>query len=282
MGQKSKNAICVAILPIFIAIAYLFAEFFVFQINRSPLILIGISALILAALTIIIIKSTKDFTACIFLMITLHAIPAIYIALKYLANINITSSGFAVAVLSINWLVIFVVSVLSEFLQKAKRIANFSIFFKLSSIIFSFLYISIFVYALFFYTNRGLYTVREINIIPFTRTILPYVSGSARASLYTDIINMLANIFLFIPIGFYLGVLSKKIKLKNRLIILIFIPVLVEVLQYVFACGISDIDDVIINSMGGLLGFSLNRLIEKLYRVYQKGNGLTLFKFFKD
>ena len=44
------------------------------------------------------------------------------------------------------------------------------------------------------------------------------------------------------------------------------ISAVVEVLQYIFAVGSADIDDVILNTVGGLIGVSLFRVMELLLK----------------
>ncbi|MFR8427052.1 MAG: VanZ family protein [Roseburia inulinivorans] len=57
----------------------------------------------------------------------------------------------------------------------------------------------------------------------------------------------------FIPLGIYLTMLRRdKSVIFNTLIITLF-SILAEIIQFVFSVGVADIDDVILNSIGGVV-----------------------------
>ncbi|MFZ7132304.1 MAG: VanZ family protein [Eubacteriales bacterium] len=94
---------------------------------------------------------------------------------------------------------------------------------------------------------------RSINIIPF-KTIFQYLSGT----LFTRavIVNIFGNMTAFLPMGLLLPIVFKRCRnfvmcMTGVLISSIFI----EVLQYITGVGASDIDDVILNAAGGIIGF---------------------------
>ncbi len=72
---------------------------------------------------------------------------------------------------------------------------------------------------------------------------------------YKFFINIVCNIILFIPFGF-LGISFKKFKQLNVLapIFLICISCM-ELIQYLTGRGYGEIDDIILNSIGMLIGF---------------------------
>lgn len=88
--------------------------------------------------------------------------------------------------------------------------------------------------------------LRAINLIPFKENALK---------------EILINIFLFIPYGMYLRELTKKKSLTVGIIILT--STLFEVLQYIFHIGISDITDVMMNTLGGMIGILFISILEK-------------------
>ena len=88
--------------------------------------------------------------------------------------------------------------------------------------------------------------LRAINLIPFKEN---------------DLKEILINIFLFIPYGMYLRELTKKKSLTVGIIILI--SFIFEVLQYILHIGISDITDVMMNTLGGMVGILLISILEK-------------------
>jgi glycopeptide antibiotics resistance protein len=112
--------------------------------------------------------------------------------------------------------------------------------------------------------------------VPFS-TIMPYITGIANANSGVALMNILANIFLFIPLGFYVEVLLRKRKMKIKITIIILIPIIVELIQFVFSLGICDVDDVILNAIGGLLGILVLKVVEKLYCIVKKDDTTRLF-----
>ena len=69
-------------------------------------------------------------------------------------------------------------------------------------------------------------------------------------------LDTIINTFLFIPFGFLLSMKSKK-NMKSLLLMFIpaFVSIILESLQYIFRLGAADITDVIMNTVGGCLGF---------------------------
>lgn len=89
--------------------------------------------------------------------------------------------------------------------------------------------------------------VRGIKLVPF-------FSGDGFGA--SDLVEVLANLALFVPFGIYLAALGVRWKLP----IIIGASVALEVAQYVLATGSSDVTDVIMNTAGGALGLGLYAL----------------------
>jgi len=109
--------------------------------------------------------------------------------------------------------------------------------------------------------------VRNYNLIPF-HTIKGYWSGSFGVSLYEATVNLFGNIFVFTPLGLYFQTFYSK-KLLRNILLMLFIPIAVELLQFTFGVGALDIDDVILNFTGGMLGI----LIYKMLSLFMKNSG---------
>lgn len=99
----------------------------------------------------------------------------------------------------------------------------------------------------------------NMNLVPF-HTIGNYWTVVKRMEFtplfYHCVINLGGNIFLFIPIGYFLPRLWPS--LKNFFFFLLTCAlaiVLVELLQLVTLLGSLDIDDLILNLFGMLLGY---------------------------
>ena len=105
--------------------------------------------------------------------------------------------------------------------------------------------------------------IEGINFIPL-RTIIPYLQG--KPSVPIAIQNILGNSIAFSPLGFFLPLLFKKCgRLKYTLSVSLCVSLLIEVVQLIFFMGSCDIDDIILNVFGSLLGFAVYRLLNSLY-----------------
>lgn len=87
--------------------------------------------------------------------------------------------------------------------------------------------------------------IRSINLIPFK------TNGAINGMKET-----LVNLILFIPFGMYLEYLFKD-KRKLNIIIIILTSFCYEIMQYIFHIGVSDITDIIMNTLGGIIGILL-------------------------
>ncbi len=113
------------------------------------------------------------------------------------------------------------------------------------------------------YGGRAIY--RSINIIPFA-TILQYLTSFVNPNIV--IMNIWGNIEAFMPMGLLLPVnFGRMRKFKKVLFVVLIVTFSIEVLQYITGSGASDIDDVILNVFGGILGYLIYRLVMILWRV---------------
>lgn len=81
--------------------------------------------------------------------------------------------------------------------------------------------------------------------------------------------EIILNVLLFLPIGFLWGIQStkwpKKWKWLSAIILGVCLSVVIELLQYFFKKGCVELDDVIHNTLGCLVGFVLWRGCAKLF-----------------
>jgi glycopeptide antibiotics resistance protein len=103
----------------------------------------------------------------------------------------------------------------------------------------------------------------KYNLYPF-KTIFTYIVEYDSHNKTPFVINIIGNIVVFIPFGF-IGPILFQNKL-NRLDKLLFASVigilLIEIPQLLLKVGVFDIDDIILNLIGVLIGFSVLKLIE--------------------
>lgn len=95
------------------------------------------------------------------------------------------------------------------------------------------------------------------NLVPF-KEILRYKIGSR---LFFK--NVIGNIVLFIPYGIFASLYTKIDKLFHAIGLVLFASIIVEVTQAMIG-RIFDIDDIILNIIGGILGYGIYILISRI------------------
>lgn len=95
------------------------------------------------------------------------------------------------------------------------------------------------------------------NLIPF-KEILRYKLGSR---LFFK--NVIGNIVLFIPYGIFASMYTKIEKPFHAICLVLFASVIVEVTQAMIG-RVFDIDDILLNVIGGIIGFLIYSLVNKI------------------
>ncbi len=73
--------------------------------------------------------------------------------------------------------------------------------------------------------------------------------------------------------GFFLPlVISRLNKIIRTTVVVLLISTIIEINQYIFKVGIFDIDDIILNTLGGLIGFLIYRVIREYYNDRRTGD----------
>ena len=108
--------------------------------------------------------------------------------------------------------------------------------------------------------NFGGTQVGDPNFVPF-KTILPYLLGEY--GFLIGALNIVGNIAFLVPIGFMLPFVFARIGWKKSLVLAILSGMFIELTQVVLHVGIFDIDDVILNGLGVMVGFWMYLLFQK-------------------
>lgn len=92
---------------------------------------------------------------------------------------------------------------------------------------------------------------------------------------------LIENILLFIPFGLLAPFTSYRFRSKKVILIgTVITSLCIEELQYVFRCGKTEVDDVILNSIGGMIGYGLFSILWNKKERIKEGNLNT--KIVKD
>jgi glycopeptide antibiotics resistance protein len=91
---------------------------------------------------------------------------------------------------------------------------------------------------------------RTINLLPFNNNTTW---------------EMQFNIAVFIPFGFYLSAYKQKMKFVMLIVVTLFVSFALEAVQFALAIGRSDITDLLLNTLGGMIGIAGFSILSRLF-----------------
>ncbi len=148
---------------------------------------------------------------------------------------------------------------------------SFRYAFHISSIVFLFAYAALLAQLFIAQRTMDLDGVRSLNLIPFKGAFAIYwphiLAGEFRHDIF---IQFFGNLFIFTPLGFYLGVYGKKIPKVIAFLLPMVLSGAIEVTQYLFNLGKSDVDDFWMNVLGFWVGFLMYCLLGLVRRVVSR------------
>ena len=102
------------------------------------------------------------------------------------------------------------------------------------------------------------------NALNFRINLLPFVYLMDYESRREAWINVIGNTTMFIPLGIVWPVCFKQLDSHRKVIAAgVGTSLLIEILQLPFFDRVSDIDDLILNSLGFLIGYGIYLLVKK-------------------
>ena len=114
---------------------------------------------------------------------------------------------------------------------------------KLSNII-VFIYYIILIFNMVIFARYS--NINSYNLVPFKSIIYILKTGTINSI----IINIFGNIFVFMPLDYFLIDLFNVKKFSINFILSFGIILLIELFQYIFKVGVFDIDDIILCTLG--------------------------------
>jgi len=106
---------------------------------------------------------------------------------------------------------------------------------------------------------------RKANLEPF-HTIKQVYDGKYMTTEYRYK-NLGGNLLGFVPLGIFLPLLFRRLRLFPASIVVVFIVSLVyELIQFCTGLGIFDVDDLTLNTAGGMIGFFIHFCATIIYR----------------
>lgn len=102
------------------------------------------------------------------------------------------------------------------------------------------------------------------NWFPFRINLIPFVYLFDYPKLSEVLINVIGNTTMFIPIGIVWPSVFKKLDTHGKVIMAgVGYSLLIEILQLPFYDRVSDIDDLILNSLGYVIGYGIYLLVKR-------------------
>lgn len=130
-----------------------------------------------------------------------------------------------------------------------------------------YIYILLLSYFLFFSERYGRDLVtNNYNLQPF-KEIKRFIKYREQIGLEGFLVNIVGNVLAFAPFGFLLPLLNIHYRKFYRIaIISIIFSLVIEISQLLLKVGVFDIDDILLNSIGGILGCLCFMIFHSIYK----------------
>lgn len=145
--------------------------------------------------------------------------------------------------------------------RQTKRCIKFGSFILLT------LYIAVLIYVCFFSEDYGrdvITSYYRYNLIPFKEIRRFYIYRDV-VGIRAFLANLFGNVLAFMPYGFFMPILRPKLRRMNQMFLAAFLLSLtIEITQLLTRVGSFDVDDLILNTAGGIAGYLLFYIMNKI------------------
>lgn len=132
------------------------------------------------------------------------------------------------------------------------------------------LYIFFLVYFLFlaeWYGRTGTVEEYRYNLELF-REIRRFITYREQLGMFAVFANLLGNILIFVPYGFFISMAAERRGFFKTLFFSFGLSLCVELVQLATRVGSFDVDDILLNTIGGILGYILFAMCNVIRRRY--------------
>lgn len=103
------------------------------------------------------------------------------------------------------------------------------------------------------------------RILPFRINLIPFVYLFDYETVREIMLNLVGNSLMFVPVGIVYPIVYKKLNTHVKVIAAgIGFSLAIELLQLLFFDRVSDVDDLILNSLGYVLGYLIYLLVKRI------------------
>lgn len=249
---EGSKTLWVVVIGIFVT-AVQFGIYHFISEEWLELLLAALVALIGAVLVHLVTKEQEEMTG--YLLIPCVFSGAIGLLLPYIEGGFLPTANTVLLGCLISWLMPVLYATIYTWINGHASVAGFAKFYIGAVIFFYLVYFALILYGAIFrqtVAEDGNYT----QWIPFA-TFAALVNGVMKdtVSLARVIEFLLNRVVFFLPYGFFIGLVGRKLHGVLRVVLLVLLPILLEAIQLVLRFGTCDVDDVLFRFVGSLLGF---------------------------
>lgn len=132
------------------------------------------------------------------------------------------------------------------------------------------LYVCFLIYFLFlaeWYGRSGVTEEYRYNLELF-KEIRRFIIYREQLGAFAVFANLIGNIIIFIPYGFFVSMASRSCGFFKTLLCSMLLSLAVEIAQLFTRVGSFDVDDILLNTIGGVFGYIVYVICSKIRRIY--------------
>lgn len=145
---------------------------------------------------------------------------------------------------------------------------------KWGTFVFLIIYLLILAYVCFWSEGYGRTLVKNTyhyNLVPF-KEIMRFYTYRELVGFKAFLLNLFGNVLAFLPFGMMMPIVSRKNRKFSRVLLMTFIlSLFIECIQLIFRVGSFDVDDLILNTTGGVIGYIVFCLMNYVRRKWFDG-----------
>ena len=263
---------------VFLSIISIFIQYTAYYFLDPAYLVLGIGGLIVVICTHVLLERSLTYESCFIYTLLILFISILITLLTYRGDFLPTTNSLY-GIIIINWFMPTLYCFVHSMLDGGSRHENFNSFYRNVSIIFVLIYLGILVYGNFYqdaFPWAYPMASKQLNFTPFwsiATQIEDYINDLIPLS---DILTYLfVRTLTYVPYGYYIILILRKTPKLVKFIALLFLPSIIELIQYFQIPTRFDIDDVVYAFIGGIIGAGLFYLTNGIYRFISGRNFLS-------
>jgi glycopeptide antibiotics resistance protein len=137
---------------------------------------------------------------------------------------------------------------------------------KWGTVVFLIIYLMFLAYVCFFserYGRTDTQNTYRYNLVPF-KEIMRFYTYREEIGIQGFLLNLFGNVLVFVPFGMMISIISRKYRnLFGVFRMTLALSLFIECIQLIFQVGAFDVDDLILNTLGGIGGYVIFWLMNR-------------------